>query len=217
MSNFLIIAPAVLLLIALFYYEKQSNRKAVVPIKSLLSCLFIITALLQPHSLPGYFYLLLIGLIFCLGGDVFLALPQERMFLYGLISFLLGHVFYIMAFFCIADLNPWTWIGSALCAVLSGGIYFWLRPHLGSMNLPVLCYIIVITLMVAGAWSVFGSEHLASDGRLLVFVGALGFYLSDLFVARNRFIKPEFLNRFIGLPLYYGGQFLLAFSVGLLR
>ncbi|UCG09355.1 MAG: lysoplasmalogenase [Desulfobacterales bacterium] len=217
MSNFLIIAPAVLLLTALLYYEKQSNRKAVVPIKSLLSCLFIIAALLQPHQLPGYFYLLLIGLIFCLGGDVFLALPQERMFLCGLISFLLGHVFYIIAFFYVAHLNPWTWIGSALCAVLSGGIYFWLRPHLGSMNVPVLCYIIVITLMVAGAWSVFGSVHLASDGRLLVFVGALSFYLSDVFVARNRFIKPEFLNRFIGLPFYYGGQFLLAFSVGLLR
>jgi hypothetical protein len=58
--------------------------------------------------------------------------------------------------------------------------------------------------------------HLARDGRLLALVGALGFYLSDVFVARNRFIKPEYLNRFIGLPLYYGGQFLLAFSVGLL-
>jgi uncharacterized membrane protein YhhN len=81
----------------------------------------------------------------------------------------------------------------------------------------VLGYVIIITLMVAGAWSVFGSVHLAWEGRLLVFVGALGFYVSDVFVARNRFIKPEFLNRLIGLPLYYGGQFLLAFSVGLLR
>lgn len=217
MSNFLIIALAVLLLTALLYFEKQVNRKAGLPIKTLLSCLFIITALLQPHPQAGYFYILLIGLIFCLGGDVCLALPQERMFLYGLISFLLGHVFYIIAFFYVAHLNQWTWLVSALCVVLSGGIYFWLRPHLGSMNVPVLCYVIVITLMVIGAWSVFGSEHLAWDARLMVFVGALGFYLSDVFVARNRFMKPEFLNRFMGLPLYYGGQFLLAFSVGSLR
>jgi uncharacterized membrane protein YhhN len=213
----MIIALAVLLLTALLYFEKQANHRAVLPIKTLLSCLFIITAVFEAHPLAGYFYLLLIGLIFCLGGDICLALFRERMFLYGLISFLLGHVFYLIAFFYVAHLNSWTWFGSGLCAVLSGGIYFWLRPHLGSMNVPVLVYVIVITLMVAGAWSVLGSAHLAWNGRLLVFIGALAFYVSDVFVARNRFIKPEFLNRFIGLPLYYGGQFLLAFSVGLLR
>jgi uncharacterized membrane protein YhhN len=217
MPTYLIILLAVLLLTALLYFERQANHKAVLPIKTLLSCLFIITAVFEAHPLPGYFYLLLIGLIFCLGGDICLALPRDRMFLYGLISFLLGHVFYIIAFFYVAHLNSWTWFGSGLCAVLSGGIYFWLRPHLGSMNVPVLGYVIVITLMVAGAWSIFGSVHLAWNGRLLVFIGALGFYVSDVFVARNRFIKPEFLNRSIGLPLYYGGQFLLAFSVGLLR
>ncbi len=217
MPGYLIILLAVLLLTALLYFEKQANHKAVLPIKTLLSCLFIITAVFEAHLLPGYFYLLLIGLIFCLGGDICLALPRERMFLYGLISFLLGHVFYLIAFFYVARLNSWTWFGSGLCVVLSGGIYFWLRPHRGSMNVPVLGYVIVITLMVAGAWSVLGSAHLAWNGRLLVFVGALGFYVSDVFVARNRFIKPEFLNRSIGLPLYYGGQFLLAFSVGLLR
>ncbi|MBW2297136.1 MAG: lysoplasmalogenase, partial [Deltaproteobacteria bacterium] len=47
--------------------------------------------------------------------------------------------------------------------------------------------------------------------------GALSFYVSDLFVARDRFLKNESLNRLLGLPLYYGGQFLLAFSVGYLQ
>jgi len=28
-------------------------------------------------------------------------------------------------------------------------------------------------------------------------------------------VKREFLNRLIGLPLYYAGQFLLAFSIAL--
>jgi hypothetical protein len=70
--------------------------------------------------------------------------------------------------------------------------------------------------MACGAWSVLGSYHLALTGRIMVFVGALSFYLSDIFVARYRFVKKEFMNRLIGLPLYYTGQFLLAFSVGLL-
>jgi len=70
--------------------------------------------------------------------------------------------------------------------------------------------------MVVGAWTVLGDAGLNSTGRLLVFVGAVSFYLSDLFVARDRFLKSEFTNRLIGLPLYYCGQFLLAFSVGLI-
>ena len=110
-----------------------------------------------------------------------------------------------------------TWIGLGICLVLSGGIYFWLRPHLGSMHLPALFYIIVITVMVVGAWSVIGNSQWALTGRVFVFVGAVSFYFSDVFVARDRFLKPEFLNRLIGLPLYYLGQFLLAFSVGFLR
>jgi uncharacterized membrane protein YhhN len=216
MLNILIIILAVILLGGLLYFEKQGNPKWVLPTKTLLSCLFIITALLQPHPLPGYFYLLLMGLIFCLGGDVFLALPREKMFLCGLVSFLLGHVFYVIAFFTIAHLHQWTWIGLGICLVLSGGIYFWLRPHLGSMHLPVLFYVIVITVMVVGAWSIIGDSQLALTGRVIVFAGAVSFYFSDVFVARDRFLKPEFLNRLIGLPLYYFGQFLLAFSVGLL-
>jgi hypothetical protein len=52
---------------------------------------------------------------------------------------------------------------------------------------------------------------------MLVFSGALAFYVSDIFVARQRFLKTEFLNRLIGLPLYYSGQFMLAFSGGLLK
>lgn len=90
---------AVFLLAVLLYFEKSGNQKGKLPTKTLLSCLFIFTALVQPHPDPGYFYLLLTGLIFCLGGDVFLALPQDRAFLMGLVSFLLGHVWYVISFF----------------------------------------------------------------------------------------------------------------------
>ena len=111
-----------------------------------------------------------------------LALPQKKMFFYGLISFLIGHVFYVTAFFAVVQSNQWTWIGSVICLVLSWAIYLWLRPHLGSMNLPVLSYIIAITIMVVGAWSVIGDSKLALSGRVVTFVGALSFYFSDVSV-----------------------------------
>ena len=47
----------------------------------------------------------------------------------------------------------------------------------------------------------------------LILGGALAFYLSDLSVARDRFIREAFVNRLWGLPLYYGAQLLLAATV----
>jgi len=217
MLNILIVVLAILLLAALLYFEKTGNQKGKLPTKTVLSCLFIFTALVQSHPLPGYYHLLLLGLIFCLGGDVFLALPQEKMFLLGLVSFLLGHVFYVICFFHVADISQWTWIGCLVGLLVSGLVFLWLRPHLGSMLIPVIAYVIVITVMVIGAWTVLGDTQLNDAGRLLVFIGGLSFYISDLFVARERFLESAFTNRLIGLPMYYCGQFLLAFSVGLIK
>ncbi|RLE33354.1 MAG: hypothetical protein DRJ61_07425, partial [Acidobacteria bacterium] len=45
-------------------------------------------------------------------------------------------------------------------------------------------------------------------------IGASLFFLSDLAVARHRFVKAAFLNRAIGLPAYYAGQMLLALAIG---
>jgi len=217
MVNTLIIFLAVALLVGLLLFEKNGNQKGKLATKTNLSCLFILTALVQSHPIPEYFFILLIGLIFCLGGDVFLALRRERMFLFGLVSFLLGHLFYAGCFFYLADLSHWTWIGACIGLVAGNGVFFWLRPHLGSMLIPVSAYMVVITVMLVGAWTVFCDVGLAFSGRLLVFSGAVSFYVSDLFVARDRFLKMEFKNRLLGLPLYYFGQFLLAFSVGAVK
>lgn len=215
MENKLIIFLAVFLLAGLLLFEKNGNGKGKLITKTILSCLFIITALVQSHPIPRYYQILLIGFLFCLGGDIFLALPREKMFLFGLVSFLLGHICYIGCFFYLVGFSYWTWIGGVSSLVTGAAVFFWLQPHLGSMLIPVLAYIIVITLMLTGAWTVLGDSEVKFTGRTLVFIGAASFYVSDLFVARDRFLKTEFMNRLFGLPLYYCGQFLLAFSVGL--
>jgi uncharacterized membrane protein YhhN len=217
MLNTLIIVLAAILLPGLLYYENRVNQKGLLLTKTVLSLLFVIAALAQPHPISVYYYCLLVGLTFCLGGDIFLALRQKMMFLFGLIFFLIGHIFYIFGFFYVAQSNQWTWVGFLTVLVISVWIYFWLKPYLRSMKVPVVLYVIVITIMLSGAWSVLGDSNLAQPGRIMVFVGALSFYFSDIFVARDRFLQKEFLNRLIGLPMYYTGQFLLAFSVGLLR
>jgi hypothetical protein len=43
--------------------------------------------------------------------------------------------------------------------------------------------------------------------------GAIAFYLSDLSVARDRFVAPGFVNRLWGIPLYYFAQLLFAYAL----
>jgi uncharacterized membrane protein YhhN len=215
--NTAIIVFAAALLAGLLYAEKKEVFKAKLAVKIVHSTLFILSAVSHPHPIVPYYHFILNGFIFCLGGDVFLALPRQKMFLYGLVSFLLGHLFYVAAFFYTAGINQGSVIGLAISAMASGAVFLWLRPHLGAMKIPVIFYILVITAMVVGACSVLAAGNLAVSGRMLVFSGALSFYISDVFVARQRFLKTEFRNRLIGLPLYYSGQFMLAFSVGLLK
>ncbi|MBW2595970.1 MAG: lysoplasmalogenase [Deltaproteobacteria bacterium] len=217
MGNIIIIVTAALLLVVLLYHIKEDNQKSALLTKTVLSSLFVVTVLVQPHLISGYYNFLLAGLIFCLLGDVFLALPQKGMFLAGLVVFLAGHVLYVFGFLRVTEIGQWAGIGSLVIIAVGGLVYFLLRTYLGRMKIPVIFYMIVISVMLAGAWAVFGDCGLAGSGRIMIFAGALLFYLSDLFVARHRFVKEEFSNRLIGLPMYYAGQFLLAFSVGFLE
>jgi uncharacterized membrane protein YhhN len=218
MSNLLIALSGVILLSVLLYSERKRGGRGLLFYKGALSSLFIVAVITQDHqAVHSYYVFLLTGLVFCLGGDLFLAIPRERMFLFGLASFWFGHLFYFTGFFHLARVGWWTFGGLLVTTTISGVVFFGLKPHLGKLKGPVFLYVLVITLMVAGAWSLLGDENLKPGGRIMVFSGALAFYFSDLFVARNRFIKKEFINRLVGLPLYYTGQFLLAFSVGMLK
>jgi len=212
MHNIVLGFLATALLAVLLTYEHKEERRGVLTTKTVLSCLFVLTAVVQPHPNPGYYHRLLPGLVLCLGGDVCLALRREKMFRIGLVLFLFGHVFYILAFLYLTQTTSWTWIGSPVFLAVGGIVYFRLKPYLGKMKTPVLLYLIVITIMVLGAWTVLGDSRLTRFGRIMVFAGALSFYCSDVFVARDRFWKREFFNRLFGLPMYYAGQFLLAFS-----
>jgi len=215
MMNAGIIAMGAVLVVGLLVAEKRESLKGKLVTKPLASLGFIILAMVQPHPEAAYYYWVLAGLVFCLGGDVFLALPQKPMFLVGLISFLLGHVLYVFGFLCLVSISVWIQAGTLVVVCISTAVFIWLKPHLGSMLVPVAVYVTVISLMLTGALAVFGGSGISPGGRRLVMTGAVLFYLSDLFVARNRFVKKGYVNRLVGLPLYYAGQYLLALSVNL--
>jgi uncharacterized membrane protein YhhN len=66
--------------------------------------------------------------------------------------------------------------------------------------------------MVCAAAGLATNPRIPGTPQLGILAGAILFYVSDLFVARQRFVVNAHHNRQIGLPLYHAGQFLLAFS-----
>ncbi len=210
----IILVIAVLFLIGLLYFEKNPTTMGLLCTKPVVSVMFILTALNQNQSFSLYFKIMLVGLILCFIGDVCLIfMDSKKMFLAGLVAFLSGHIAYFAAFYSYANLS----VLSCSAALIFGGIgiivFQWLKSNLGTMKIPVIAYITIITVMIVGAVSVFDNIQLSGTGRYLILFGALFFYLSDLFVARNQFMKKAYINRLVGLPLYFIGQFLLAFSV----
>jgi uncharacterized membrane protein YhhN len=195
---------------ALLLAERAHWQAGVWIAKPLASAGFIGVALAGGAFQSGYGTWLLLGLVLAWLGDVLL-IPRgaQAAFLAGLVSFLLAHVAYAIAF-AVRGLDPTTCL-VALVAVLPASLLALrgILPHVPvRMRRPVLAYVVVISTMLVCAAGTVGHER-----RLAIGLGAFAFYLSDLAVARERFVAKSFVNKLWGLPLYFGAQLLLASTV----
>ncbi len=153
---------------------------------------------------------MVLGLGLGMAGDILLV--GRRTFRLGLLAFLAGHTATIAAFGLALPWTSWPfWLVIPLAA-LGGVIARWLWAHTAHMRAPVMAYVLVISVLMWGGLSVSIAGVLPATAG----VGAVFFAVSDLAVARHRFIQENFLNRAIGLPLYYAGQLMLAWTVGTL-
>jgi uncharacterized membrane protein YhhN len=194
--------------------ERRGDRRMKWRFKPMTSTLFLLMAVARDPA-EGYDWLIFAGLVLSAVGDLALIPASRRWFLVGLVAFLLAHVAYTAAFGQRANLSALPPAGWAAIVAASIALFLYFRPHLGAMLWPVAAYVAVITLMLIAAWAVFLTEGGRSTFGWLVATGAMLFYLSDITVARDRFIPGTgFTNRAVGLPLYYVAQFLLAFSIG---
>ncbi len=210
-GDVLIVWLIVALVAALLWSEGKRWRPGVWLTKPLASAAVVALAVQHGALESTYGRWILAGLLICWLGDVLLIPHDKAAFRAGILSFLVGHLFYSAAFVVYGVQARWV-----LVAVIPLGVIAWvvgrglLRSVDPAFRTPVLAYILVISGMLAlgvGAWA---------DGREMVFLAApAAFYLSDLAVARNRFLHPGFVNRLVGLPLYYGAQILFAWSVTL--
>ena len=194
--------------VVLLVAAEASETRARLVAKPAASTCFLAVALALGATDTWYGTWVLVALALSAVGDVALLGTSSPAFLGGLVSFLLGHLAYGVAFVARGiDAVP-TVVAVVALAVPFAVLLRWLLPHAGSMRVPVTVYALVISLMVAGAVGT-----VAGEGDARIAIAAAAFYVSDLAVARNRFVAPGPANRVWGLPLYYGAQFLFAWTV----
>lgn len=190
--------------------EAREHPPLVRVAKPLASTGFVAAALAAGALQTAYGQAVLAALLLSWVGDVCLLSRRQGWFLAGLGAFVLGHVAYGVAFGLHGVASGWVVGTAALLVAPAGLVRRWLSPYVPSaMRRPVDAYIVVITAMVAMAIAAT-----AAGGTWRIALGAVMFYLSDLSVARDRYVRRELSNRLWGLPLYYGAQLVLASSIG---
>jgi uncharacterized membrane protein YhhN len=197
--------------VALLFFERAHARAGIWIAKPLAATGFVGAAMSRNALDTAYGTWILAGLVLSFWGDVLL-IPRGApgAFLAGIVCFLLAHVAYLLAF-ALRGLDVAT-VGVAGVAVLAASLLGLrhLLPHVPiRMRRPVLLYGVVISVMLVCAAGTVGR-----NGGVALFVGALSFYVSDLAVARERFVQGSFTNKLWGLPLYFAAQLLLASTIG---
>jgi len=149
---------------------------------------------------------LLAGLWLSLAGDVALLWPKEG-FLPGLVSFLLAHLAYLVAFTRRVRFGAW-WPAFAAYALVAGGILSLLWPGVpAGLRLPVLAYVACLAAMAAQA-AVLWRRGTARGGVLAL--GGAMFVASDALLATNRFAGPLPLSSLWILMTYWTAQWCIA-------
>lgn len=134
------------------------------------------------------------ALFFSLAGDVLLLFPN--LFLYGLGAFFMTHICYIIAFKLTQNhiFNPLKvnfikmFLYNLPVYILAAFVYFLIHKQLNELEIPVVLYLLVLVMMLTMARERFGRTNAASFWQL--FLGAFLFFISDGFLALDRFFHP---------------------------
>jgi len=143
-------------------------------------------------------------------GDILMDLDPQHLFVYGLGSFLVAHITYVVLFVQHRP-RPFS-AGTAKIAASIGMLLYsiaisaWLFPTLGDLKIPVAIYMCEITAMAITA-------ILARFPTPWVAIGAILFVASDSLLAVNKFKTPISYRDILVWSTYYAAQYAIATRV----
>lgn len=138
--------------------------------------------------------LIITGLVFSFMGDVFLLFEDRNamFFIFGLVCFLLTHLFYILFFLSIKSTGesllkkrPYLIL---LVAAYTAALLFLLIPALGPLLIPVILYAVILSMMLLCSLQAY-RKVFPQSGKLFI-SGAVFFVVSDSLLAINKFYAP---------------------------
>ena len=182
--------------------------------------LALICWLILNGGFQGQLLYFVIGLV--LAGDIFLMLPNEK-FIAGLVSFLFAHIAFILGFssgipkFSVAGLILLILIGLnafELFRRISNGLK---SRDQDTLQIPVLIYIIVISLMLVSALLTMVSPNTEWNPfpSLMVSFGAVLFVISDTLLAWNKFVNPIKYGNLFVIVTYHLAQITITLGAGI--
>ncbi|MFT4924478.1 MAG: putative membrane protein YhhN [Phenylobacterium sp.] len=193
------------------YCEYKHHYPAIYTLKP-LTILIIIFAVLALGPNNNYQQIIIAGLVFSMAGDCFLMLRQQQ-FIAGLLSFLVAHILYCVAFYqqlttLLTTPLPWHTLPWLCIPALAFYAYLW--SGLDKLKAPVLIYISAIVMMAFLSLAVY--LETSSNYALAAFIGALIFMVSDASLALNKFKLPFVAAQAVILSTYYLAQWGIAYS-----
>ena len=165
--------------------HRQSPRLEYVA-KPMATVLFLLVALSAQTEQKAPQLLLVVALVFCIFGDVFLMLPRDA-FVSGLASFAVAQLL-LTASFAAQDPTANRLLIGIVVAVPVVGLLArrfvgaLLRVGRRELVVPVVVYMVVITMMVVSS---------VAGGTIIGVVGALAFMGSDSLIAETRFVRTR--------------------------
>lgn len=210
MSNLLLFLYLLVSAFHLWFCYKDCNTERLLtkPFLMPVLLLYFIVASSSPSII------VILAILFGFIGDTFLLSDDSQsLFIAGLLTFLLGHICYIIALANEISIKPSITIIFAIILILGilGALaYSSLFRHLNKMKLPVLSYLIIICTMVFYAALFFITENTSSSTFALI--GSICFIVSDYILARTSFIERFKLHKLYIMSTYLAAQFLLVIS-----
>ncbi len=153
------------------------------------------------------------GLFFSFLGDALLIGEGATFFLSGMIAFVLAHLNYSYFFLQLHPVKKDTRQVFVLTLILmllfSSVVYYFLDGYLGSYQMPVMFYMLFISLMASLAVHTFTHTILKSVALQYFIPGAILFVISDAILALNLFRFHEDILGVVVMLTYGLAQFFL--------
>jgi uncharacterized membrane protein YhhN len=163
------------------------------------------------RRIPGVVYA---GLVFCFAGDVLLAGKGDLYFLSGMLCFIIAHICNSIYFVKLQDPRHSrlreAFAAAVVLILLSAVVLTVLNSTLGSFRIPVLVYMVIISIMAILAANTAASGAFRSIALRFFIPGAGLFVISDAILAINKFMAHQPMLDMVVMVTYAGALYCLA-------